>query len=147
MLPGDNPFIFGVGPFRTALGIRDDDDGEGGGSDDIVARDAAHADILLSEGYQAGRIVDWEKALAGIKGIRQYKPSSYNNSSRLHSTEASLLDGDGRDMECFDLDSYNGVPGVHLLIKDIEMRWTSKTSRRVRRSSSRARPVSARRGC
>ena len=120
MLPGEHAHIFEVGPVRVTLGLCADGDGEDGDSDDLVARDKSEADVFLSEGFQAGRLVDPEKALAGIVGIRTHRPGSYNNSSRLHAIEAMIMDGDGRELDYHDLSSYDGVPGVHLLIKRIQ---------------------------
>ena len=120
MLPGEHAHIFEVGPVRVTLGLCADGDGEDGDSDDLVARDKSEADRLLSEGFQAGRLVNPEKALAGVVGIRTHRPGSYNNSSRLHGIKAMILDGDGRELDYHDLSSYGGVPGVHLLIKCIQ---------------------------
>ena len=121
VLSGAYQFICTVGPFDRSLELRVDDDGDGDGSGvDLVARDAAHAYDLLSEGYRAGRIVDYSKALAGIEGIRKFKTPSYCNSGRFHGIEKELLEGDGRVTVCYDIASYKGGPFVHLLIKDIE---------------------------
>ena len=125
MLPGasSDKFIFETTPFKVVLGLVSGlgDDGDGDGSDGgaVVARDVDHAYDLLSEGYEAGEIRDHAQALAGIEGIKKFATRVYCSSARFHAIHKELLKGDGRITDCYDVASYDNVPFVHLLIKDI----------------------------
>ena len=125
---GDDAQLWESGPFNEVFGFNPagggggaDDDGSDGANGDgtYTARDKAHADRLLMLGYQAGEIVDREKARAGIEGIKQFRTASYNSSPRYHQIEAAL-NKDPRDMEWYGLDSFSNVPGVHYLINDFQ---------------------------
>jgi len=128
---GDEALFFEIGPFSETLGQNPDVGGGGGGGDGddgdngdgtYTARDKAHANELFRNGYQGNVVMNSAMATAAIEWFKANEPGSYNfgkERATLHKVE-QLIKTDGRDMKWHDIASFEGVPGLHHLLNDIE---------------------------
>ena len=128
---GDEALFFEIGPFSETLGQNPDVGGGGGGGDGddgdngdgtYTARDKAHANELFRNGYQGNVVMNSAMATAAIEWFKANEPGSYNfgkERATLHKVE-QLIKTDGRDMKWHDTASFEGVPGLHHLLNDIE---------------------------
>ena len=132
MLPGapSDKFIFETIPFKVILGyqaeLRPGDDGEGGGMNadgTYTARDKVHAHSLMRDGRQGGRFIDPTKVLASVEWFKANDAPNYNCGSMpsiCHKAEASISSDDqARSRNHYPLSTFEGVPGVHHLVKGL----------------------------
>ena len=130
MLPGasSDKFIFETTPFKAILGYEaelgpgDDEKGDGMNADGTFnVRDKAHAHALMRDGRQGGQFIDPSKVIASVEYFKWNDPQNYNcgsMSSICHKAEASISsDEQARSRKHFPLSTFEGVPGVHHLIK------------------------------
>ena len=125
MLSGAYQFICTVGPFDLSLGVRvddDDDRGDGLNADGTyTARDKDHAHALMRDGNQGNKYIDPVKVIAAVGWWRENDPAGYNCGSvhsMCHKAEATIArDDQARSRGHYSLESFEGTPGIHHLIK------------------------------
>jgi len=125
MLSGAYQFICTVGPFDLSLGVRvddDDDRGDGLNADGTyTARDKDHAHALMRDGNQGNKYIDAAKVIAAVEWFKEHDAPGYNCGSvrgMCHKAEATIArDDQARSRGHYSLESFEGTPGIHHLIK------------------------------